>query len=162
MRKEIASTKNSASNGEAGFTLIEVACAMLILFIALIGVVFALSYSISYNAGNSSRSKALAILQQEVEQMRAGKFTPTVTDSSLTGGTKTLRTVTLATGEQFTIQDVVDNDPFYRGCSGRCRCAGPYAERSNHYRPAGEPEPGMANGCSLDGHSQTDTSKLRS
>ena len=115
MRKEIANTKNPANNGEAGFTLIEVACAMLILFIALIGVAFAFTYAINYNAGNSSRSKALAILQQELEQMRAAKFTPTLTDSSLTGGTKALRNVTLATGEQFTIQDAVDNDPFTAG-----------------------------------------------
>ena len=57
--------------GQAGFTLIEAACALVIILIALLGVVFAFTYAVNYNAGNSSRSQALAALQQEVEQLRA-------------------------------------------------------------------------------------------
>lgn len=100
---------------EGGFSLIETTCAMVIILIALLGVVTAFTYSINYNAGNQSRSQALALLQQEVEQLRAAKFTPAVTDAALTGGTQADRTVISPTGSRFTVQVVVDNDPFTGG-----------------------------------------------
>ena len=100
---------------DAGFTLIEAAVALVILLVALLGVVTTFAYVINYNAGNNSRSQALAVLQQHVENLRAAKFTPTVTDSSLTGGTKAPVTVTTPTGTQFAITVVVDNDPLTAG-----------------------------------------------
>lgn len=100
---------------ESGFTLIEVAIAMVIILVALLGVVFTFTYVINYNAGNNSRSQALAVLQQEVEQLRASKFTPTITDPSLTGGTKSPKAVTSPSGELFTVTVVVDNDPLVSG-----------------------------------------------
>ena len=115
LRSETMAVPHSDRKGEAGFSLIEVVCALVIILVALLGVAFAFTYSINYNAGNASRSQALAILQQEVEQMRAAKFTPTVTDAALTGGTKPLRTVAVPTGASFTIQVVVDNNPFVTG-----------------------------------------------
>ena len=55
-------------SGEAGFSLIEVAVAMVVVLIALLGVFFTLTYAITYNAGNNSRAQALAVLQEEVER----------------------------------------------------------------------------------------------
>jgi prepilin-type N-terminal cleavage/methylation domain-containing protein len=100
---------------KSGFTLIEVAIAMVVILVALLGVVFTFTYSIMYNMGNNSRSQALAVLQQEVEQMRAAKFTPTITDSILSGHASSSRTVTNATGTSFNISESVDNDPFTAG-----------------------------------------------
>jgi prepilin-type N-terminal cleavage/methylation domain-containing protein len=100
---------------EAGFTLIEVAMAMVVILVALLGVVFTFTYVINYNAGNNSRSQALAVLQQEVEQLRAGKFTPTITDPALTGGTKSPKVVTSPSGEKFTVNVIVDNNPLVAG-----------------------------------------------
>ncbi|HEY2847806.1 MAG TPA: hypothetical protein VGI80_08305, partial [Pyrinomonadaceae bacterium] len=74
-----------------------------------------ITFAITYNAGNQSRSNALTLLQQEVEDMRAAKFTPSFTDPTLTGGTKAARSVLSPTGVHFTIQDTVDNDPFTAG-----------------------------------------------
>lgn len=104
-----------SDKGESGFTLIEAACALVIILIALLGVVFAFTYAVSYNAGNTSRSQALAVLQQEVEQLRAAKFTPAITDSVLTGGVKANKTVTNSSGNSFVIGVEVDNDPFTSG-----------------------------------------------
>jgi prepilin-type N-terminal cleavage/methylation domain-containing protein len=101
--------------GEEGFTLVETTCALVIILIALLGVAVSFTYAITYNAGNQARVQALAMLQQEVEQIRAAKFTPTVTDPSLTGGVKATRSVLSPTGTHFTIQDTVDNDPFTAG-----------------------------------------------
>ena len=112
---ENAGATCSAVARESGFTLIETTCAMVIILIALLGVVTAFTYAINYNAGNQSRSQALALLQQEVEQLRAAKFTPAVTDALLTGGTKPDRAVVSPTGSRFTVQIVVDNDPFTAG-----------------------------------------------
>src|SRR2546423_391790 len=88
---------------------------MVIILIALLGVAFSFTYAINYNAGNQSRAQALALLQQEVEKMRAAKFTPLVTDPSLTGGPKAPRSVVSPTGTHFTVQVTVDNDPFAGG-----------------------------------------------
>ena len=100
---------------EAGFTLLETTCALVIILIAMLGVTWAFTYAINYNAGNQSRSQALALLQQEVEQLRAAKFTPTVTDTSLRGGSQAPRSVTSPTGSRFTVTVVIDNNTVVSG-----------------------------------------------
>lgn len=99
------------SSSEEGFSLIETTCALVIILIALLGVAFSFTYAINYNAGNQSRTECLAVLQQEVEQMRAAKFTPTVTDGGLAGGVRTPRAATSPTGSRFLISVSVDNNP---------------------------------------------------
>ena len=101
--------------GEDGFSLIEVAVAMVIVLIALLGVVTSFTYAITYNAGNNSRMQALAVLQEEVERLRSLKFTPGVTDADLAGGTKTPRTVVSPNGGTFSVRVFIDNDPAAAG-----------------------------------------------
>lgn len=101
--------------GQEGFTLIEAICALVIILVALLGVVFSFTYAINYNAGNQSRSQALAVLQQQVEQMRAAKFTPSITDPVLAGGVRPELTVVSPTGTRFTVAVSVDNDPLTPG-----------------------------------------------
>jgi prepilin-type N-terminal cleavage/methylation domain-containing protein len=96
---------------EDGFSLIEVIIAMVVLLVALLGVFLTFTYAVNYNAGNNSRSQALSILQQEVEQLRSAKFTPGVTDTTLTGGTKNPKIITSADGSRFRVQITVDDDP---------------------------------------------------
>ncbi|HEX8289967.1 MAG TPA: hypothetical protein VF556_18445 [Pyrinomonadaceae bacterium] len=116
----------SKSSGEVGFSLIEVAAAMVVILVALLGVFTTFTYTINYNAGNNSRAQALALLQREVELFRSAKFTPTVRDNftpvdtndnrrDITGGTKAVRVVTSADGNKFRVATVVDNDPFTDG-----------------------------------------------
>lgn len=107
--------QNSAGknrSGQCGFSLVEAMIAMVILLIALLGVFITFTYAVSYNAGNNSRSQALAVLQQKTEQLRSAKFTPTITDSILQGGKKAQETVSAADGNQFLIDVTVDDDPF--------------------------------------------------
>ncbi len=110
---EMRSTK--ARTGEAGFSLVEIAVALVIILIALLGVVFSFTYAITYNAGNNSRAQALAVLQEEVEFLRSKKYTPTLTDTELTGGTKTPKTVVSPNGGTFSVRVFVDNDPWTDG-----------------------------------------------
>jgi prepilin-type N-terminal cleavage/methylation domain-containing protein len=102
-------------SGQAGFSLIEVTVAMLILLIALLGVFVVFTYAITYNSGNNSRADALALMQQEVESLRSAKFTPTVTDADLIAGNHTPEFVTIANGNTYIVQVVVDDDPFTTG-----------------------------------------------
>ncbi len=99
------------TNDESGFSLVEVICAMVILLIALLGVFVTFTYSVNYNAGNSSRSQALSLLQREVEQMRSKKFTPDFTHPDLYGGVKADRHITEYNGNKFKIAVSIDNNP---------------------------------------------------
>lgn len=96
---------------QRGSSLVEVTIAMVIFLIALLGVFITFTYAVNYNAGNNSRAQALAILQQEVEQLRAAKFTSGGTDASLSGGQKARRISTLAGGGRFRVDITVDDDP---------------------------------------------------
>lgn len=114
---------------ESGFSLIEVVIALLILFVAILGVFAAFTYSTTYNTGNSRRSQALSVLQREVELLRSAKFLPqprgadSVTASpgaddgrrDLTGGTKPVRQVRAADGTTHLVAIVVDDDPYVDG-----------------------------------------------
>jgi prepilin-type N-terminal cleavage/methylation domain-containing protein len=63
---------------EKGFTLIEMVIALVILFIAVMGVFAAVTWATRYNRGNSQRSQALSVMQREIEFLRSAKFTPAV------------------------------------------------------------------------------------
>ena len=114
----------TSKNGAAGFSLIEVVIALVIIMIALLGVAAVFGYTIVYNAGNKSRAQALTVLQQEVERYRAAKFnagsapdnyTPGDPDDGrrdITGGIKAQRTVTADNGYVFLVDVMVDDDPF--------------------------------------------------
>ena len=104
-----------ATRGEAGFSLIEVTVAMVIFLIAMLGIFVTFTYAINYNAGNSSRAQALAILQQTVEKMRSAKFVPNGTDAALTGGVKASQAVTSSDGNRFRVSVTVDDDQFTAG-----------------------------------------------
>jgi Tfp pilus assembly protein PilV len=103
------------SRSEEGISLIETSVAMVIVLVGMLAAAEAFTYAILYNAGNASRTQALAILQQETEFLRSKKFSPGRTDDELTGGEKPTRTITAPNGGNFTITDVVDDDPFTAG-----------------------------------------------
>ncbi|HEX8250893.1 MAG TPA: prepilin-type N-terminal cleavage/methylation domain-containing protein [Pyrinomonadaceae bacterium] len=110
-KKASFGARKNETKGEDGFSLIEVIIAMIILLIALLGVFLTFTYAVNYNAGNNSRSQALAVLQQEVELLRSAKFTPGTTDAVLTGGTKTPKIITSADGSRFRVEISVDDNP---------------------------------------------------
>jgi Tfp pilus assembly protein PilV len=103
--------REATSNEETGFSLVEVIIAMLVMTVMLLGTLTVFTYAVQYNRGNNLRSQSLTVLQQEAEVYRSTKFTPTVTDAVLLGGTKTPKTATSADGTVFTVTTTVDNDP---------------------------------------------------
>lgn len=105
-------TERLKNKNESGFSLIEVTIAMMILLVGLLGVTLSYTWAVKFNAGNNLRMQSLAILQQEVEQFRSAKYTSVVTDQILLGGVKDAKTVTTADGNKFTIETIIDDDPF--------------------------------------------------
>src|SRR5688572_5496764 len=107
------------SQGERGFSLVEIMIALVILLIAVMGVFAAFTYATIYNTGNSRRSQALSVLQQEVELLRSLKFNPppAVIDPALAGGVKATRTRTFTDVDNFRylVDVTVDDDPFTAG-----------------------------------------------
>jgi Tfp pilus assembly protein PilV len=99
---------------EAGFSLIEAAVALVVIFVALLGVAWSITYAINYNAGNNNRAKTLAVLQQEIERLRSAKFSPTATDATLLGcdlGAACSTSTVLSENLTFIVTKTVDNDP---------------------------------------------------
>jgi prepilin-type N-terminal cleavage/methylation domain-containing protein len=115
-KSKINYTSAEKKLAESGFSLIEVIIALVIFLVSILGIFAAFTYAVKYNSGNSKRSQALSVLQQEVELLRSAKFTPTIyNDSSLTGGTKTPKTVTASDGFSYRVETIVDNDPVTLG-----------------------------------------------
>lgn len=104
----------TGTKDERGFTLLETVIAFMIVMIASLGVVSVFMYSVNYNAGGSNRLQAIAIAQQQLEQLRAAKFNAPVgtvskTDAVLAAGTTTT-TTTGSDGRSYTITTVIDDD----------------------------------------------------
>jgi Tfp pilus assembly protein PilV len=104
----------TGKKAERGFTLLETVIAFLIVMIAALGVVSVFAYSVNYNAGGNNRLQAVAIAQQQLEQLRAAKFNAPVggvsrTDAVLAAGTTTT-SVTGSDGRSYTVVVVIDDD----------------------------------------------------
>jgi len=112
---ETEKNSDKEKDKQSGFSLVEVIIALLIFLIAVLGVFSTFTYAVSYNAGNNARSQALAVMQQEVELLRSAKFTRTGTEAALLGGTKSLKPITSADGNKFSVKIVIDDDPFCPG-----------------------------------------------
>lgn len=100
---------------ESGFSLVEMIIALVVLLVAVLGIFATFTFATIYNGGNSRRSQALSVLQKESELLRSAKFTPTIMDTSLAGGTKTPRLVTAVDGFSYLVEIEVDDNPFTTG-----------------------------------------------
>lgn len=101
----------------AGFTLVEVVVAMVVMSIMLLGTLAVFTYAVQYNRGNNMRSQALTVLQKRAELFRSAKFTSLgVTDLELAGGEYTTEdSISYPEQMKFTIKITVDDDPFTDG-----------------------------------------------
>lgn len=95
--KKMCSTRGAlagrgAKAGGAGFTLVETAVAMVVMMVAALAASSLFIYAVRYNTGGSERAMAMAVAQQQVEQLRSVAYT----DTTLDAGTTTLPVVTIA------------------------------------------------------------------
>ena len=116
---------------EAGFSLVEMVIALVILMIAVMGVFGAFVYSTKFNRGNSQRSQGLSVFQREIELIRSAKFTPAIVSNvttatptcasaddgrrDITGGLKPAQLRCGVDGTLYLVETTVDDDPFTAG-----------------------------------------------
>ena len=92
---------NKTSNGQRGFTLMETSIALLVMMVGALGISSLFVFSMQNNVGGAERALAMAVAQQELEQIRSVAYE----DAALTAGTTT-RTVTTGT-RNYTVQKTV-------------------------------------------------------
>jgi Tfp pilus assembly protein PilV len=82
-------TKKDSGKGEFGFTLVETSIALVVLMVAGLGISSLFIYSMQNNVGGNERALAMAVAQQQLEQLRSVSFD----DATLAAETTTLPTV---------------------------------------------------------------------
>lgn len=97
--------KRQRVNLERGFTLLETSIAMVIMMVSVLASASLFAYSIKNNSGANDRELAMAVAQQQMEQLRNVGFT----DASLTATTGTTSTVIRASRSYTVVKTVTDS-----------------------------------------------------
>jgi Tfp pilus assembly protein PilV len=95
---------NNQTKGQRGFTIVETTIASLVMLVGALGVSSLFLFSTQNNIGGSERALAMAVAQQQLEQIRSVTFE----DTTLTAGTTT--TTVTSGGRPYTVQRVVANE----------------------------------------------------
>ncbi|HEU4794308.1 MAG TPA: prepilin-type N-terminal cleavage/methylation domain-containing protein [Pyrinomonadaceae bacterium] len=85
--------KTTNRNGERGFTLIETSISMVVMMVAGLAVSSLFVFSMQNNVGGNERALAMAVAQQQLEQLRSVSFE----DTTMAVGTTT---TTINNGDQ--------------------------------------------------------------
>lgn len=97
-------TKNEATRSQRGFTLIETTIASLVMMVGALAVSSLFVFSTQNNVGGGERALAMAVAQQQLEQIRSVNYE----DASLTSGTTTS---TVTNGQRnYIVQRVVADE----------------------------------------------------
>lgn len=92
----------AAKAGEAGFTLVETAVAMVVMMVAALAAGSLFLYAVRNNTGGSERAIAMAVAQQQVEQLRSVAYD----DATLAAGASAPQTMTVA-GRRYRVERTV-------------------------------------------------------
>jgi Tfp pilus assembly protein PilV len=96
--------RNKTANGQSGFTLVETAIAMVVMMVGALACSSLFVFSLQNNVGGGERALAMAVAQQQLEEIRSVTFE----DSSLNVGTNS---TTLRSGERnYTVDKVVADE----------------------------------------------------
>jgi prepilin-type N-terminal cleavage/methylation domain-containing protein len=97
-------TRNQKNDNQRGFTLIETTIASLVMLVGALACSSLFVFSINNNVGGGERALAMAVAQQQLEQIRSVSYE----DATLNIGTTT---ATVRTAERnYTVQKTVAND----------------------------------------------------
>jgi len=102
MKTKNSQNKNNARHdGQRGFTLIETTISLLVMLVGSLAVSSLFLFSTTNNVGGAERALAMAVAQQQLEQIRSVAYE----DVSLNAGTTT---ATIRNGNRdYTVQKVV-------------------------------------------------------
>jgi type II secretory pathway pseudopilin PulG len=108
-------TKRIAGNERAGFTLIEVMVAAMLMIILAVGLLSVTSHVVKLNRGNNIRIQAQSALQAEAEYYRSLRFVPVGSDAAVNAGTYTRPNRVTADNSNFAISVVIINKNLVNG-----------------------------------------------
>jgi Tfp pilus assembly protein PilV len=96
--------KNETPNSQSGFSLMETTIALLVMMVGALACTSLFVFSLQNNVGGSERALAMAVAQQQLEQIRSVDYE----DATLAAGTTTS---TVRNGERnYTVQRTVTDD----------------------------------------------------
>ena len=87
--------------GQQGFTLMETSIAMVVMMVGALGIASLFVFSTQNNVGGSERALAMAVAQQQLEQLRSVSYEDTTLDVGTT--TSTVR----SSEQNYTVQKTV-------------------------------------------------------
>src|SRR5829696_5570969 len=100
---KIRTPKTKTANGEGGFTLLETSIAMVVMMVGALACSSLFVFSIHNNVGGNERALAMAVAQQQMEQLRSVSFE----DANMTVGTSTI-TVTSDNHNYTVVKTIAD------------------------------------------------------
>lgn len=96
--------KNQTPNSESGFSLLETAIALVVMMVGALACSSLFVFSLQNNVGGGERALAMAVAQQQLEELRS----VTYEDTTLTAGTTTS---TVRSGERnYTVQRTIADE----------------------------------------------------
>lgn len=105
-RQTSAARRTSRGGREAGFTLLEIVIALLVMMIAVLATVSLFIFAVNYNTGSRDKTVALAIAQQRLEALRNLPFTDAALNATPATGTLTMVT---NNGRTFAVTTTITN-----------------------------------------------------
>ena len=103
--------KNKNSKGQQGFTLMETCIAMVVMMVGALGVASLFVFSTQNNIGGAERALAMAVAQQQLEQLRSVNYE----DVTLNVGTST--STVRSANRNYTVQRTVAQETNSDGTS---------------------------------------------
>ena len=93
--------QNKTPNGQSGFSLLETTIALVVMMVGALACSSLFVFSLQNNVGGSERALAMAVAQQQLEQLRSVSYE----DTTLNAGTTT---TTVRKGERnYTVQRTI-------------------------------------------------------
>jgi Tfp pilus assembly protein PilV len=108
-------TKRIAGNERAGFTLVEVMVAGVLMIILAVGLLTVSSHAVMLNRGNNIRIQAQSALQAEAEYYRSLRFVPVGSDPAMNANTYTRPNRITADNSNFAISVQIINKNLVNG-----------------------------------------------
>ena len=102
---------NKSSKGQQGFTLMETCIAMVVMLVGALGVASLFVFSTQNNVGGAERALAMAVAQQQLEQLRS----VTYEDVTLNVGTST--STVRSANRNYTVERTVAQETNSNGSS---------------------------------------------
>jgi len=96
--------KDGTIKEEKGFTLIETCIALVVMMVAGLAASSLFMYSVQNNIGGSDRALAMAVAQQQLEQLRSVAFN----DATLTAATTTIPDVRSGDRQYTVVRTIAD------------------------------------------------------